>query len=79
MGPGAIIAATLGGVFTVAIIALIVSNKASTGPVLTAGGGALAAIINAAVSPVAGGNGTGSLTVNPGSGAQVGDPTKPAA
>lgn len=78
MGPGAIIAATLGGVFTVAIIALIVSKNAQTGTVLTSGGSALAAVINAAVSPVAG-NGTGSLMVNPGSGAQVTDPTKPAA
>ena len=70
MGPGAIIAATLGGVFTVAIIALIVSKNAQTGSVLTSGGSALAAVINAAVSPVSG-NGTGSLTSNPGSGAQV--------
>jgi len=75
MHPGVLIASALAGIFGVAVVALLVSNKASTGPVLTAGGSALAAVINAAVSPVAGGNGTGALTSNPGAGAQVINPT----
>jgi hypothetical protein len=75
MHPGVLIASALAGIFGVAVVALIVSNKASTKDVLTSGGGALAAVINAAVSPVTGGNGTGALTSNPGSGAQVTNPT----
>jgi acid phosphatase family membrane protein YuiD len=38
----------------VAIIAVLVSNKAQTGSILTAGGNAFATAIEAAVSPVTG-------------------------
>lgn len=47
---GAVLAAIIG----LAIIAVIVSKNAQTGTVLTSGGTALAAVINAAVSPVSG-------------------------
>jgi hypothetical protein len=40
----------------VAVIAVLVSNKANTGSVLGAGGGALAQAIGCAASPVTGGS-----------------------
>jgi fructose-1,6-bisphosphatase/sedoheptulose 1,7-bisphosphatase-like protein len=75
MHPGAIIGAFLAGVFGVAIVALLVSSKSVTKDVLSSGGTALAGIINAATLQGVGGNGTGALTVNPGSGSQVTNPT----
>jgi PRD1 phage membrane DNA delivery len=41
----------------VAIVAVLVSNKAQTGSVLTAGGNAFSSILSAAVAPVTGGTG----------------------
>jgi hypothetical protein len=54
--PAAIIAAIVGGAFTLAIIATLVSKQANTGSVLTSAGQGLGSIITAAVSPL----GTGS-------------------
>lgn len=47
----AIVAAIIG----LAIVAVLVSQKAQTGSVIQAGGSALSSIISAAVSPVTGG------------------------
>ncbi len=46
--------AVIGGLVTLAIIAVVVSRNAQTPTVLTSGGTALASIISAAVSPVTG-------------------------
>jgi membrane DNA delivery protein len=43
--------------FTVAIVAVLVSQRANTSGVLTGFGQALSGIINAAVSPLGGGSG----------------------
>lgn len=43
----------------VAIIAVLVSQRAQTGSVITAGGNAFTNALNAAVSPVTGGSGLG--------------------
>jgi hypothetical protein len=48
------VVAAVSSVILLAIIAVVVSQKAQTPQVIQAGGGAMAAIINAAVSPVAG-------------------------
>jgi hypothetical protein len=47
--------AVVGGILTLALVAVVVSQKAQTSSVLTAGGSALSNIIAAAVSPVTGG------------------------
>ena len=46
----------IGGVIGLAIVAVIVSKNANTSTVLASGGSALASVIGAAVSPVAGGS-----------------------
>lgn len=52
----------LTAVIGVAIVAVIVSNQANTSGVLTAGGNAFTNILKAAVSPVSGGSGLGSIS-----------------
>lgn len=49
---GATFITVIGGIIGLAIVAVLVSQKAQTTQVLQGGGSALAAIINAAVSPV---------------------------
>ena len=44
----------LGGILTLAMLAVVVSQKAQTSTVLTGAGTALASVINAAVGPVTG-------------------------
>lgn len=51
----------LAAIVGVAVIAVLVSNKAQTGSILTAGGNAFSTAIQAAVSPITGGSGFGSL------------------
>jgi PRD1 phage membrane DNA delivery len=53
-GVGAGLVAVVGGIITLAIIAVVVSRQAQTPQVLQAGGSALAAVIGAAVQPVTG-------------------------
>lgn len=48
----------------VAVIAVIVSNKANTSNVLTSGGGAVSNFLCTALSPVTGGSCGGGLTPN---------------
>lgn len=45
----------------VSVIAVLVSNQAQTGSVLTAGGNALGTVLKAATAPVSGSSGIGSL------------------
>lgn len=56
--------AVLGGVLTLAMVAVLVSQKAQTSTVLTGAGTALSSVIAAAVGPVSGtqGNNFGSAT-----------------
>lgn len=65
MHPGVLIVTVLAGVFTVAIIALLVSKNAQTGSVIQSAASGLSSVIGAAVSPVtggaSGGQGTGAL------------------
>lgn len=63
----------LGGIFTLAMVAVIVSQRAQTSTVLQGAGTALSSVINAAVSPLggsplttSGANGTGGLGGAPG-------------
>jgi hypothetical protein len=58
----------LGGIFTLAMVAVVVSQKAQTSQVFQGAGSALSSVINAAVSPLGAGglstsgvNSTGSL------------------
>lgn len=51
--------ALITGVIGLAMVAVLVSQNAQTGTVLTQGGTALASVIQAAVSPVSGGNALG--------------------
>jgi PRD1 phage membrane DNA delivery len=46
----------LGGIFTLAMVAVIVSQKANTPAVFTGAGTALSSVINAAVSPLGSGS-----------------------
>jgi PRD1 phage membrane DNA delivery len=55
-GAGAGIVAIVSGIIGLAIVAVIVSQNAQTGSVITSGGTALSSIIGAAVSPVSGSN-----------------------
>jgi hypothetical protein len=55
IGPTFIV--VVGGIIGLAIIAVLVSQKAQTPAVLQAGGSAFATIIGAAVGPVTGGGG----------------------
>jgi hypothetical protein len=48
----------LGGVIGVAILAVLVSNKAQTGNVLASAGGAFANVLSAATAPVTGNGAT---------------------
>lgn len=57
-GLGAVIA-IISGILSLALVAVLVSQKAQTGSVLQAAGTALSGIIAAAVSPVTGGTGGG--------------------
>jgi hypothetical protein len=54
MHPGVIITSSLALVIGLAIVAVIVSQKAQTPTVLSAAGAALSSVIQAAVSPVTG-------------------------
>jgi len=56
-GVGAGAVAVIGGIITLAIIAVVVSRNAQTPQVIQAGGSALASVIGAAVQPVTGGGG----------------------
>jgi PRD1 phage membrane DNA delivery len=49
----------LGGIFTLAMVAVIVSQKAQTSTVLTGAGTALSSVITAAVLPISGSTTTG--------------------
>jgi hypothetical protein len=49
---GHMIALIVGGILTLAIVAVIVGKNAQTGQVLSAGGQALTGVIGAAVGPV---------------------------
>jgi hypothetical protein len=54
--PGAVLAG-LGALIGLAIVAVIVSQKAQTSSVIQSAGSALASVIGAAVSPVSGASG----------------------
>jgi PRD1 phage membrane DNA delivery len=54
--PAAVIG-VIGAIIGLAIVAVVVSQRAQTPQVISAGGSALASIINAAVSPVVGQSG----------------------
>lgn len=54
-GATAGVVAVIGGIITLAIIAVVVSKQAQTPQVIQAGGSALASVIGAAVAPVSGG------------------------
>jgi len=58
IGPGII--SIVAGVIGLAIVAVIVSQKANTSQVLTGAGSALSSVIGAAVQPVSGSNTFGS-------------------
>lgn len=69
---GPTLIAVLGGIFTLAMVAVLVSQKAQTSGVITGAGTALTSVINAAVSPLSSGglstsgnNGTGGLAGAP--------------
>lgn len=51
---GSALLAIFGGVISLAIVSVLVSQKAQTGSVIGAGGNALANVITAAVAPVTG-------------------------
>jgi hypothetical protein len=53
-GVGAGALAVIGGIITLAVIAVVVSKQAQAPQVIQAGGSALAAVIGAAVQPVTG-------------------------
>lgn len=61
MHPGIIIGSALAAILGVAVVAVLVSSNAQTPGVLTAGGTALAGVIQAAVSPVTGSVSSGNL------------------
>jgi hypothetical protein len=63
MHPGVLIGSALAAIIGLAIVAVLVSQNAQTGNVLTSGGTALSSVIQAAVSPVTGGS-TGNLLGN---------------
>jgi hypothetical protein len=52
------IAAVVSAIIGLAIVAVLVSNQAQTGTVLTSAGSALGTVIGAAVAPVTGANGS---------------------
>jgi len=54
---GAGFVSVIAGIIGLAIVAVLVSQRAQTPTVISSGGTALASIINAAVSPVTTGNG----------------------
>lgn len=54
---GSALVTVIGSVISLAIISVLVGTKSQTSAVLQAGGSALANVINAAVSPAAGGSG----------------------
>lgn len=63
----------LGGIFTLAMVAVVLSNKAQTSQVFTGAGTALSSVINAATAPLgstglttSGSSGTGGLAGSPG-------------
>ena len=62
-GIGSAITSIILAVIGVAIIAVLVSSQAQTGPVLTAGGTAISKVLGSALSPVTGG-GIGSVASN---------------
>lgn len=70
MHPAVMIVTVLTGVFTLAIISVVVSKNAATGTLLTNAGTALSGVITAAVAPVSGGNQT---NLGAGIGAQLGN------
>lgn len=58
MHPAVAITTALAGLFTLAIIAVVFSQKANTSSVFTSAGNALGTVIGQAVSPITGGNAT---------------------
>lgn len=54
MHPAVAITTALAGLFTLAIIAVVFSQKANTSSVFTSAGTALSSVIGAAVSPITG-------------------------
>lgn len=70
IGPGFI--TVISGVIGLAIVAVIVAQKAQTSTVLQGAGTALSSIINAAVSPVSGGSGNQFGSTGSGIGGTVG-------
>ena len=56
---GPTLIAVLGGIFTLAMVAVLVSQKANTSNVISGAGTALTSVINAAVGPVSGSTSTG--------------------
>jgi hypothetical protein len=53
---GPAVVGVIGGIITLAIVAVLVGTRAQTPQVIQAGGTALSSIINAAVQPVSGGS-----------------------
>lgn len=64
MSPLAAVTYALGGLFTLAIIAVVFSKQSNTAGVFQSGGSALSELIKAAVSPVTMSGATGNLTSN---------------
>ena len=62
MHPAVVITAALGGVFTLAIISVLVSKNAQFPQVLQQAGSALSGVIQAATSPVTGNVGNAMTT-----------------
>lgn len=54
MHPAVMITTILGGIFTLAIVAVVLSNRANTSNVFTSAGNALGTVIGAAVAPITG-------------------------
>lgn len=54
IGPGVV--TIIGGIIGLAIVAVLVSQQAQTGTILSQAGGSLAKVIGAAVAPVSNGN-----------------------
>ena len=66
------IVVVLTAIIGLAIVAVLVSNRAQTANVLTAAGGAFSTVIKAAVSPVVGGPGAFQIPMGQSSGQEFG-------
>jgi hypothetical protein len=64
MHPGVLIASALAGIFGIAIVAVLVSQNARTGSVISTTGTALAAVIHEATLPVTGSGSSANLLGN---------------